>query len=249
MKLALSQVVAYNNIAVGAHQEGKLPEAVIALKTAIDYLRVVVNSLEQQQGHPQVPQEHPVTQGLSVRQLLHAHYNPLLNASFSSVTSEAYQDTQKALTAVPTFCSLSADDGNTPPSFYDQAFSIREEEDRHDIICAVVFYNLALVQHKRNAHRGSSLCRILTLYEKAAMVTKNLCVSEDSVRLLLLAISNNMMHIHSTLFDRSALENSLADFQALVYERPADDEDDVFDFFVFSSIYYGSDPLQCAPMA
>lgn len=248
MTLNLSQAIGYNNCAVRLHHDGNLSQAVVVLKQAIDSLRVVMFSKEE--SHKEGGDNLTNSPLASPTRFQHEE-SSLFDTSFSSSASQDTpdKDHQGALIAVPSILATPGQDGSFAPSLYEHVFFVNEEEDRLDVICAAIFYNLALVQHKRNLHRGRSLCKIMTLYNKASSVLVNhLSPSEDSVRLLQLAIANNILHIHSTLFDRESLAHSLEQFNRLVYERPIEDEGQ-YDFFVFSSIYFASDPLQCAPVA
>jgi hypothetical protein len=250
----VSHAIAYNNRAVGQYRVGNLGDAIRTLKDAVDCLRAV--TFMTRPGFKNFAGD-----GASLNLGGGDHYldhatRQHLDGSFSSFAHEgehgAEHIVRKAITAVPTCRGSNFDDTdlarNDSFSFYEHAFLIHEVEQRQDIICAVIFYNLALARHQRNMNRGSNLQKVLPLYDNARALTQNLCASEDSVHLLLLAIGNNVMHIHSIMFDRPALLDSLARFKELVSALPSLD-DEQFDFFVYSSIFFDSDPLQCAPAA
>ena len=255
MTIDLAQAVKKNNEAVGQLEMGQLKDASVSLKQSITLLRDLVNASEQDEGRSSAAQMDTEAKEASPSVSFLQESNSVLDASFSSVNLDDYMDlTEDNFKVVTGVSSVQILPGSTPEeashhySIYDHAFSINEAENRQDLICAVIFYNLALVQHKRNVHRGRNLCRVLALYERAAAVTQNLPFAEDSIILLFLAISNNMIQIHSTLFDRSSLEQCLERLQLLIDSRSSE-EDERFDFFVLSSICFGTDQNRCAPVA
>ena len=252
----LSQAVEHNNFAVAEIQLGQFRDAAVSLKQAVASLRQEICSDSQEfrtkcQAKPKT--QRPIGERSSSARILQEP-GSVLDESFSSLHEDAmdlsgdeWMPLMKGIAAVPAM-PVPSQDGDHYISIYDQAFSIHEAEERHDLICAVIFYNLALVQHKRNFNRGGNLCKVLALYERAAMVSQDLHFHEDSILLLLLAISNNMMHIHATLFDQPSLQSAMNQFELLVGERPAI-EDERFEFFVFNTIFVGAHQWRCAPVA
>jgi len=244
MFVDLSELLLYNNVAVSKLQAGKLNDAVVSLKEAIESLRRLVTQNEEgaeTKPVPKTPRVHYLQEQDSV-----------LDASFSSVTSrdlmDMAEDYEKIRTGISPVPIRASDSPFQVPLIYEHAFSINEAEKRHDLICAVVFYNLALAHHKRNVDGGRNLHKVLSLYERAAAVAQNLPLTEDPILLLLLAISNNMIQIHATLFDHSSLEGLLVQMNTFVGERPTE-EDGRFDFFVLNAISFGTGHLRCAAVA
>eukprot|EP00977_Amphora_coffeiformis_P015280 scaffold4489_cov165-Amphora_coffeaeformis.AAC.7 len=246
MFVNLSESILQNNAAVSDLQAGKLKDAAVSLKEAIESLRRLVTQAGEEEGEkgaqskqrPDAPCVHFLQE-----------QNSVFDASFSSVNLEDLTDDcdkiRTGISSVPITTDGSTFQG---PLIYESAFSINEAEERQDLVCAVVFYNLALVQHQRNVNRGRNLRKVLSLYEKAAGVAQNLPLTEDSILLLHLAISNNIIQIHAMLFDHSSLEKSLVQMRVFVGERPTED-DDRFEFFVLNAICFGTDHMRCASAA
>lgn len=259
--LGLSQAVELNNHAVEQLQAGELRQATITLREAVASIRqVVCGAQRQQQEEPQGTNADELGK-LPLESKSSAHIlsekNSVLDESFtSSVNLDGDDismdvDSFKALAGINTVQTMpiGEDDDSLYINIYDQAFSINQGEERDDLICTVIFYNLALVQHKRNMNHGSNLYKVLSIYQRAETVAQNLPYEEDEmILLLLLAINNNKMQIHASLFDRASLHGSLMQMQMLVGERPC--EDDLrFEFFVLNSICFGEEQWRCAPVA
>jgi hypothetical protein len=81
---------------------------------------------------------------------------------------------------------------------YSRAFAIVDVEDK-DLLTGVVLYNMALVNHCRAIEFGISslLSNSLNLYKMAAAVLERSSDVDASNELVLLALYNNMAHIHA----------------------------------------------------
>lgn len=259
--LGLSHAVELNNQAVAQLQAGELKQAAAILVRAVASIRQVVFATTEGQENQGSCKLSADQRKMNAQEQILSEQNSVLGASFSSidvsdVTSmdmDAIDGIRslKGIKSVQTFRGSTAaddDDGSFFVSFYDHAFSINKGEQRDDLICTVVFYNLALVQHKRSMNHGRNLCKVLSIYDRAEIVAQNLPYSDDSILLLLLAIENNKMRIHATLYDRSSLQGSLLRMNMLVGERPSE-EDDRFEIFVLNSICLAEEQWRCAAVA
>ena len=273
--LGLSQAVDLNNQAVTQLQSGELKQATNTLRQAVATIRQVVCERQRQDESlslsasqasttttttstelSNLPLDHPKSS--SSAHIL-SERNSVLDASFSSFAHDGNDSNMDAdddndnlkagIESVQTMPGSTADDGSLYLSIYDHAFFINQGEERDELICTVIFYNLALVQHKRNMTHGRNLYKVLSIYQRAETVAQNLPYHDDAmILLLLLAVNNNKMQIQAPLFDRSSLQGSIMQMKFLVAERPS--EDDLrFDFFVLNSICFAEEKWRCAPVA
>lgn len=259
--LGLSQAVELNNSAVSQLQAGEVRQATITLREAVASIRQVVCGAQRQQQETQGTNADELGK-LPLESKSSAHIlsekNSVLDESFASNVDMGGEDTPMdedsyntlaGINSVRTIPTATEDDGSLYLNIYDHAFSINQGEERDDLICTVIFYNLALVQHKRNMNHGWNLYKVLSIYQRAETVAQNLSYEDDEmILLLLLAINNNKMQIHATLFDRASLQGSLMQMNMLVGERPCED-DMRFEFFILNSICFGEEQWRCAPVA
>lgn len=88
---------------------------------------------------------------------------------------------------------------------FNHALILTPEARDHDLLSAVVVYNMAFINHSRAMERGISslMTDALQLYEIATSVIISKPDIEESCHFVLLALYNNMAQIHSAFF-RSA---------------------------------------------
>lgn len=263
-----SEAIQYNNDAVAKLQVGKLQESATLLKRGVVALRVQELLCSAQRGVPnsstilgtQELQRLQALQELGAGEKFLQEPNSLLDDSFSFLVSEDALDMETdmkpavGVVSVPMLIDRISRDQGIPLSIniFDQAFMIHHTENREELVCAAVFYNFALLQHKRCMTSGNhkNLRKALSLYEKAAQVAQNSHSSDDSIYLLLLAISNNVVQIHHTLSDNDAVRDVIEHMRLLLGECPsACDGDNRFQFFFLSVVCYTAGQLKCAAAA
>jgi hypothetical protein len=252
-----SEAIQYNNDAVSNLQVGRLQDSANLLKRGVVALRELLCSSQDGLLNSSTLNS---TQERGAGEKYLQEPNSLLDDSFSSLVSEdvlAMETDMKpavGVVSVPMFIDRISRDQGIPLSIniFDQAFMIHHTETREELICSAVFYNFALLQHKRCMASGNhkNLHKALSLYEKAAQVAQNSRFSDDSVYLLLLAVSNNVVQIHHTLSDHDAVRDVIEHMRLLLGGCPSACEgDDRFQFFLLSVVCYTAGQLKCAAAA
>lgn len=117
----------------------------------------------------------------------------------------------------------------------------------------IIMYNIALGYHREGLLRGSSklLRKALTMYLPAFAVSQQ-CPLGGLKRSLMMAITNNMGHIHSIHFDSEKVKEYHIYMTELIHESllcaEAPEEQEILSFFVGSSVLSSSGPCS-APAA
>lgn len=127
------------------------------------------------------------------------------------------------LTSSPTDMSYSPDNFF---QFYEAAFVISDDKEKmnrflfQDVAAATLMYNTGLLFHRQGNERGDykMLKRALYMYEMATSLLQQ-GSGQEADNLLMLALTNNMGHIHSHFFEKDKVLLCREIFESLIYEE------------------------------
>jgi hypothetical protein len=120
---------------------------------------------------------------------------------------------------------------------YSRALGIANAVEDKELLTSVLLYNMALVNHCRAIELGiSSLLSIsLNLYKMAASVLERSSDIDASNELVLLAIYNNMAHIHAYQWSSQEVRECIDNIRMLLSTVSAESFIDQEDFHFFSA--------------
>jgi hypothetical protein len=134
---------------------------------------------------------------------------------------------------------LASIEGQSPVDIYDRALHIVTHEGSIELLCAVAIYNMALTFHIAGLEANRHLAGAMKLYETVLeMIRAHHDTLPDIAGLLLLAVYNNMAHIHSLHSCLDEAEKSLHALRQVLDTRlccKLVNKDDYF-FFTLSTM-------------
>lgn len=239
------QAPVLNNLAVACLQLDEWKEG-------MNYLRIAISSLKSE-----MEQNRERPSSLHTNHFLEDH------SSRRSVTTGVKQEvvcteTTNFLQSTPVY--VSSEQVHPPQScieIFSHALVVSHaEEDRQELVCAVVLYNMGLVHHLVGladpGQKGErKLENALLLYELALRLLHASQTELDAeVKILALALENNLAHLHSLKFSMDEAQRSLHEVRNLLASRKyptALDEEEYKVFFL--NTLWGKQMTAFAPAA
>jgi hypothetical protein len=232
-----SKVVALSNSAVSSLMDGRPKKALALLSTATAILKdhfadTQVPCSRSSANETPLPYDNEISDYSSAMEINGEQDKPSV-LSFQVQTSSLSQEAPLILN-------------------YSRALAIVDGVEDKELVSSVVLYNMALVNHCRAIELGSSslLSISLNLYKMAASVLESTRGVDESNELVLLALYNNMAHIHAYQWSSQEVRLCIDKIRMLLStvstESFVDQED--FHFFSVNTMLHVED-INLAPAA